>query len=1023
MPKSRKDIFHLNAGEWAQEVYGREDHEKHASACRQAKNVISTAQGSVTKRKGFELVAPAKYDAKRCNIIRFRFSKDDTTCLEIGHEYIRFHTNGQQVREAGITVDSITAANPAVVTATAHGYSNGDEIYLDDLTEMPEMNGRWLLVANKNTDDFELTDRDGNVIDSSTWTAETTGGTSEKVYEIASVFTEDDLSNLDYAQKNDVLWLVDGAHPVQQLIRYASTSWSVGEFAFVTPPVLDANTEAGDFLALSATTGTGVTMTATGHAPFEDGHIGSYWILRHLRPSSEITTSGVTAAIEVLGDATFETSGKWTGTVDVYKSIVANPNLSVLDSTEWTNVGSYTSNDGAGGDGKNFNVRFTQEDESRYYYISGSVAGAKATLRSEAALIEGAVQITAKTSTSIVTVDVIKDVHSTDVTEDWSEGAWSEVQGFPAAIALFEKAIWFARTDAYPQGIWKSETDLYDSFKLGQDDTDGLFLQLDSKERNDILWMVDQDKLMIGTSGSEWTLSGTDLNSIISPTNIVARRQENKGSKDVRPETVDDVIMYMQRGSSESLRAMSFSIERDKFHASNMQEFSGHLTASGVTSMAYQGAPDPVLWCCTGSGRLLSFTYERDQKVYAWNPHDTAGTFEDVETIYGSEDDEVWVSVNRLINGATRRFIERLTGYYNPQASSGVGLVAFIIDLSGSMQSIIDDAKEEAITLAISMSNRYSSSRFALYTIADAGNTIVQKADFTSVGEVISLISGLTEQSTSIEQGFEAIVQATNDLSWGDYDNADKHIIMLTNEVSGTSETQENANAAVLGIGAKLSFGTHSQSTGPQDYEPIRANSGGAWFGSMSDMTDVIEPILAEADGSSSEKAFSDSSLRLRIADAGVIHGLWHLEGEKVVALVDGYVVDDLIVADGSVAIDFPASLSHVGLQYEAIIQPMQLNADANSGASVGYEKVISSVYARLLNTIGLSYSDGSKFRPLSFREGNQDQALPPQLFSGDVELMMNTGHTEDPTIILKHSDPQPFTLAGLIIHYDITGN
>jgi hypothetical protein len=985
--------------------------------------MISRAQGSLIKRKGFELVAPAKYDNKKVNIVRFRFSKDDTVLVEFGDLYVRFHTNGRQVREASKSIDSITAASPAVATSIAHGYSNGDEIYVSQLGEMVELNGRWLTVSNVTSDTFEITDRDGVGIDSSGWVEETTGGKAERVYEIASVYTEADLPNLDYAQKNDVMWVCDGAHPVQRLIRFGDTNWTISEMEFTSPATLTPNTETSHTISVGGTTGTGLAMTSTLHAPFLPEHVGSYWTLRHFRSAQEVTEAGVGHAIEVLGDVTLETSGKWTGTVNVHKETEAG-------SGDYTVAGVFTSDNAPDGSGKNFNVRFTEEDRTRNYYLSGDVALAKATLRSEAAIVEGAVKVTGYVSSSHLVVDVIQDLATTLSTSDWSEGAWSDVQGYPSVVCLYERSIWFARTPAYPQGIWKSETDLFDSFKLGDSDTSSLFLELDSKERNDILWMVDQDKLMIGTSGSEWTLSGTDLNSIISPTNIVARRQENKGSQDVRPETVDDVIMYVQRGSSQSLRAMSFSIERDKFHANNMQEFSEHLTTSGVVSIAYQGAPDPVLWCTTGDGRLLSFTYERDQRVFAWNPHNTSGLFEDVETIYGSQDDEVWVSVKRTVAGTTRRFIERMTGYYNPSSISGAGMVAFIIDLSGSMDDLIESAKAQSIALAQSMADRYSISEFALYTIADTGNTVVQKSGFTSVSEIVYLISQLGQKGTSTENGFEAIVRACDELDWDKHGyDSDRHIILVTDEDSDESETQANAISSALGIGAAVSFGDASQGgdgSGAQDYTPVADATGGVFFDDVDNMVESIEPQLKVSSGSSGEPVFLDSSLRPTLgvgADSTVLSGLWHLEGEKVNALADGYVYKDLLVTNGTVTLDAPVVNVFVGLQYDAVVQPMQINADSNVGSTVGYTKVVSATYALLTDTVGLKYQDGgSEPRNVTFRDGNQDQSLPPQLFTGEVELMFSTGYEKDPTIIFTSDEPLPFTIDGMVVHYDVTG-
>lgn len=1048
MPKTRKDIHHVNAGEWSNKVAHRIDHEKHGSALRQGKNVISWPHGPVNKRKGFELVAPAKYDDKKWVPIRFRFNKSDTVLIEVGDEYMRFHTNGQQLRETPIVLASATAANPVVVTAGAGGAGiiNGDEVFVNGCVEMPELNGRWFKVANATVTTFELNDREGLDIDGSTWTAETTGGTVAKVYEIATVYAEADLANLDYAQKNDVLWICDGAHPVQRLIRFYETNWTIEEYEYVFPAVLDPNVDNDKTLTSNQLTGTGATITAAGHAPFSANSVGAYLAIRHTRPAAEVSRYNATMAggsnitghqIAVLGDVTFETAGTWTGKLRVFKSKTAEPSFSAVAMSEWVEVGVYTSTDD-----KNFNVRFTETNETRYYVcdlVSGTVAATEATLRSEAALIEGAVKITGYTDSTHVTATIISDLISTDATTDWSEGAWSASKGYPAVIALYEKSLWLARTLQYPQGIWKSETDLFDNFKVGVNDTSGMFFELDSKERNDILWMVDQDKLMVGTSGSDWTVSGTDLNSIISPTNIVSRRQGNKGSKDVRPETVDDVVMYVQRGGRESIRALAYSIERDKFRAEDMQAFSDHLTQSGITSMAFQSAPDPVLWCTTGDGRLLSFTYERDQNVFAWNPHETEGLFESVETIYGSEDDEVWVAAKRTINGKTRRTVERMTGYYNPPERKGVasggangsgqgtGLMAFIIDLSGSMQDDIDESKLQAIKLAREMASRYTLTRFALFTIADVGNTVVLKTDFTDVETVIDLIGDLTVKATGTENGFEAIVRACDELSWDEYGNSsNRQLVMISDEDSDLSETQANAISAVVNRGVVFSYGNGGTGSGVTGYEPIKAATNGSYFGTAGALATTITSILDSAFDHSSEVIFLDSCAKATFnaasPDSTLVGGLWHLEGHKVDAYFDGIYEKGLTVTNGQVDLGVRAYLAYVGLPYSAVVQPLRIDADSNMGSSRGYTKVISSLYVSLINTTGLKVVEGGKEREVAFRSGVQDQSLPPQLFTGEIEILTNTGHELDPQFTLIHDYPLPFTVAAFVVHYDVTG-
>ena len=70
-----------------------------------------------------------------------------------------------------VDISGVTQASPGVVTATAHGLSNGDRVYITEVVGMTELNGESFVVANATTDTFELTDTD-----TSAYTAYTSGG-------------------------------------------------------------------------------------------------------------------------------------------------------------------------------------------------------------------------------------------------------------------------------------------------------------------------------------------------------------------------------------------------------------------------------------------------------------------------------------------------------------------------------------------------------------------------------------------------------------------------------------------------------------------------------------------------------------------------------------------------------------------------------------------------------------------------------------------------------------------------------
>jgi hypothetical protein len=79
------------------------------------------------------------------------------------------NTDGKQMSGA-------TQANPIVITSTAHGFADGDVIGIFNVAGMVELNGNTYKVANRTADTYELTDLADVAIDSTGFTAYTSGG-------------------------------------------------------------------------------------------------------------------------------------------------------------------------------------------------------------------------------------------------------------------------------------------------------------------------------------------------------------------------------------------------------------------------------------------------------------------------------------------------------------------------------------------------------------------------------------------------------------------------------------------------------------------------------------------------------------------------------------------------------------------------------------------------------------------------------------------------------------------------------
>lgn len=120
-----------------------------------------------------------------------------------------------------ITISGVSNASPGVITANGHGFSNGDQIKIDNIVNyrvqtytgivtygISALNKNVYLVANATTNTFTLTDTAGNAIDTTLMGTYISGG---QVRKMNTVF-----SGLDYLNGETVSVMADGGLPAAQ---------------------------------------------------------------------------------------------------------------------------------------------------------------------------------------------------------------------------------------------------------------------------------------------------------------------------------------------------------------------------------------------------------------------------------------------------------------------------------------------------------------------------------------------------------------------------------------------------------------------------------------------------------------------------------------------------------------------------------------------------------------------------------------------------------------------------------------
>ena len=238
MARSAPAFSSFTAGEISPRLEGRTNIEKYREGLSDLTNMVVMPHGGVTRRPGTEYLGEISDSSVKSRLIPFQFKTSDTYILEFGDQTMRVYRNDLQVLNSTTrNISAATKANPVVITTSAsHGYSNGDEVYIDSAGGMTEINGRNYLVANVTSTTFELTDLFGNNIDGTSFTTYTSGGTVNEIYEIASPYPEADLFDVRFAQSADTMYLVHPSHNIQTLTRTDHNAWTFATLSITGSP-------------------------------------------------------------------------------------------------------------------------------------------------------------------------------------------------------------------------------------------------------------------------------------------------------------------------------------------------------------------------------------------------------------------------------------------------------------------------------------------------------------------------------------------------------------------------------------------------------------------------------------------------------------------------------------------------------------------------------------------------------------------------------------------------------------------
>ena len=273
------------------------------------------------------------------------------------------------------------------------------------------------------------------------------------------------------------------------------------------------------------------------------------------------------------------------------------------------------------------------------------------------------------TSTTIVDANIAPDFSRTPPVYD---NPFPSSNNFPGAVSYFEQRRVFAGTNNDPQTIYmtKSGTESNMSFGIPIRDDDRIKFRVAAREANTIRHIVPLTQLLLLTGSAEWRIASVNSDAI-TPSSISVKPQSYVGANNAQPVIVNNSMVYAAaRGGH--VRELGYNWQANGFITGDLSLRAPHLFDNfTIIDMALAKAPLPIVWMTSSSGKLIGFTYVPEQQVGAWHQHDTDGTFESVATVSEGNDDVVYCVIKRTINGATKKYIERMgTRLYATQRDS-----------------------------------------------------------------------------------------------------------------------------------------------------------------------------------------------------------------------------------------------------------------------------------------------------------------------------------------------------------------
>lgn len=756
------------------QLLGRVELQKYTSGFRTLENFIVTRTGAMENRSGTMYTATTSNGGMPVRLVKFGSTVGQGLLLEFGNLYVRFFKNGAAIQHQATLGPWIIGTIYTLGQVVTYSGVEYVALVLTQAGQQPDISPAY-------------------------WAAQTSS-----TLQIPTVIPQASIAAMQFVQINDVMYLVNQGFYPQVLSRFADDEWTIANFV--------AGTGINDPTGVTATAGNPSTSISAPTNLVAVGGSGTplvaYQVVAYRNSTGAFSTPTIVTGVnQPSGGSPVVLTWNAVATANGYAiyrgtSVTAGI-IGVTSSLTFTDVKDETSNFGATAIAE---ANQTPAGSQTFSYEVTAVSALTnvESLASSVATCTGATPTSANPnvihwvavanaasyniyksangvygfigSSSSTTFNDNNIIPSTSQQPPASIVLFQTTNDYPAVVGAYQQRLMFANTVNQPQTVWGSVVGTYTAFTttIPALDSGAIQFTIAGRQRQYVQALVDIGKLVIHTSNGEYVAFGNQFNAL-TPSAINLQQNGYAGSALLVPVSIGSTALFVQaRGNI--LRDLQYSIYSTTFTGKDTTLYVPQLFENQtITCMDWQQVYNSIIWVVQANGALQGLTYIKDQEMWAWHTHAfTNGAVEQVCVVQEGTQDVVYFVVKRTINGATVRYIERLSAR---EFTDTVSLSdAIFTDCSLTYDGRNTGSRTMTVTTATAWTPQNTltiTASTAYFSAGDVGNDIVlQQLDDDGLvsAQITFTIIGYTS-TTVVKALAQANVptwaQATATTGWG----------------------------------------------------------------------------------------------------------------------------------------------------------------------------------------------------------------------------------------------------------------